>query len=68
MSELTRDFSLINYEKSLKIAQKLNLDVRHANLVSDAVSGFGSLFGSNVPGIDQKKILTGAMSMGLNMM
>lgn len=63
MSEETREFSLINYEKSLKIAQKMNLYASHATAFSTVVNGFGSIFGNNL--IDQKKLLSGGMKIGL---
>ena len=60
IGSLTRDSAITNYNKSLKIAQKLGLNASHASLVT-------SLVHNVVPRsvIDSKSLLQGVMSFGL---
>jgi 2-polyprenyl-6-methoxyphenol hydroxylase-like FAD-dependent oxidoreductase len=37
VGELTRDFAMVNYQKSLNIAQKLGLHASHASLLTNLV-------------------------------
>mmetsp|Transcript_11248 Transcript_11248/g.15168 ORF Transcript_11248/g.15168 Transcript_11248/m.15168 type:complete len:126 (+) Transcript_11248:260-637(+) len=45
VSMQTKDFALINYEKSLTIAKKLNLHASHADLFTRVVDSVASPFG-----------------------
>lgn len=45
ISEQTKDFALINYEKSLTIAKKLNLHASHATLFTHFLDSITSPFG-----------------------
>ena len=67
VSQQTKDFALINYEKSLGIAKKLNLDASHADLFTRALDTLSSplgLSGSH----QQKQALRASMRAGLTVM
>ena len=55
----TAEFSMINYEKSIQLAKKLNLD---ANLAQ----GFASVMSKVAPGPLQKPLLSLGLGFGLN--
>lgn len=44
IASLTKDFAMLNYHKSLKIANKLGLYDSHAKMFSQAVSSIGNNF------------------------
>ena len=67
VSMQTKDFALINYQKSLEIAKKLNLHASHADLFTrmlDSVSTPFGLSGSQT----QKNVLSTSMKTGLSVL
>jgi hypothetical protein len=54
---------MINYRKSIQIAQMLNLDKNHAETLTKAVDAFVPSF----LGIDKKKVLRFGLDLGLFM-
>ena len=63
----TKDFALINYEKSLAIAKKLNLHASHASLFTNVLNTVTSPLGMS--GSDtSKSVLRTGMSTGLQLL
>ena len=63
VGSLTKEFSIINYQKSLEIAKKLRLDASHADLFTSLVGVVG-----NATGVNQKALLHSGMGLGLNIL
>jgi hypothetical protein len=63
VGNLTKDLALVNYQKSLKIAQKLKLDKQHAELFTSAVDSMGKF----LPFLNQKALLKTGLDIGLSL-
>lgn len=67
MSQMTKDFALVNYEKSLAIAKKLNLYASHASLLTNVLDSVSTPFGLSGSAL-QKNFLSSTMSTGLKVL
>ena len=67
VSKQTKDFALINYEKSLTIAKKLNLHASHASLFTNVLDQITTPLGLS-GSATQKSILQSSMKTGLSIL
>ena len=63
----TKDFALVNYQKSLTIAKKLNLYASHASLLANVLDSISTPFGLS-GSQTEKNMLNATMKTGLRVL